>query len=140
MVNSEGARRLVAFCAVIAGVGAQSAITSSVDANQSGVVQTYGVRLLGNGLAAPVLPTQQSPSVLPPPVAEWNSSATTFFEAATPPVPATPVQLPVKRWLSVPTEFKRLDIPDYWPENREASGALIQLSENDVLIPARMPY
>jgi hypothetical protein len=124
MVDSEGARRLIALCAVFAGLGAQSVITSPVDANQSGVVQTYGVRLLGNGLAAPVLPTEQRPLAIPPPVAELDSSATTLFEAARLPDPATSVRLPTRRWLSTPSEFKRLDIPAYWPENRDSSGAL----------------
>lgn len=141
MMCSEGARRLIALCAVVAGIGAQSVITSPADANQSGVVQTYGVRLLGSGLAAPAWPTTEHRALeLPPPVAEPQGSAAVLFEPAAQLDPSASVKLPARRWLSVPAEFERMEMRRSWPENRDSSGALIQLTENDVLIPARRPY
>ena len=140
MFESEGARRLIALGAVIAGVGAQSLITSEVDAYQSVTDRNYGVKLLGSELAAPVSPTGDPASAFAPSVAEPDNSATNFFVVPATPEPPRKRLLPVPGRLEVDSQQYRLRAPNEWPERRDANGSIIELSENDVLIPTRLPY
>ena len=140
MFDSEGARRLIALGAVIAGVGAQSFITSEVDAYQNVADRTYGVKLLGSELAAPVSPAHQEVPALPASVTGHDSSATNFFVVPSTPEPTGKRLLPTPGRLEVDSERYRLRAPNDWPERRDATGSIIELSENDVLIPTRLPY
>ena len=135
--NSEGFRRLSALGAVLAAVAAQSFVTRGVDAERQATPQTYGVQLLEHELAAPVPPARYPPAALAPSVAEPHGSAATLLqEPLTPPRMAAPVASGVApKWRRAKTERRTLEVVDVWPENRDASGALIQITENDVLIP-----
>jgi len=137
MVHSEGARRLIALFAVVAGIGAQSVVTSPVEANENSELHSYGV-LLGSKLAAPVRSAQQRTLVLPPQAAEPPSSAAAIFRMSGPLEFPTDTTLAEQRRLAVPSELMKIERD--WPEHRDASGTPIELTENDVLIPARMPY
>jgi hypothetical protein len=135
--NSEGLRRLSALGAVLAAVMAQSFVTRGVDAEHQATSQTYGVQLLEHELAGPVPPVRYPPAALTPSVAEPQGSAATLLQQGltAPSVTAPPVSGVAPKWRRVRSERRTLETVDVWPENRDASGALIQITKNDVLIP-----
>ena len=134
--HSEGLRRLSGLAAVLAAVAAQSFVVRDVNANQDTSTQTYGVQLLEHQLAAPGSPVRYPPFELAPSVAEPQGSAAILFEVtlATPATKSPAELLPIK-WRSSLSERRSAAAVRDWPENRDASGTLIRITENDVLIP-----
>jgi hypothetical protein len=135
-MGNEGVRRLSALAAVLAAVAAQSFVTGNVDAEHELSPGTFGVQLLERELAAPVSLAQHPPPVLLPSVAEPQSSAATLLRArlVEPTMKGTAPRRATNGF-RVLSERRPGEVTADWPENRDASGALIQLTENDVLIP-----
>jgi hypothetical protein len=133
----EGLRRLSALAAVLAAVAAQSFVTRDVAADRERSPTTYGVQLLERALAEPVPLTQfDPPPKLTPPVSEPKRFAATLLQA---PLALAPVRSPAARgatrWPRSLRERSVANTTRDWPENRDAAGALIRLTENDLLIP-----
>lgn len=102
MLDSEGARRLIALIAVVAAVGAQGFVTRDVVANHDRQSNDFGARLLTAELSAPVSPTLRSPLALPPSAAEPDSSAATFFVPKPEQGQLDSVTKRWQRWVPVP--------------------------------------
>jgi len=141
MLGSEGVRHLIALIAITAAVAVQTVATRSVVADHDGQLNTYGVRLLGSELAAPVSPAEHDPLALPPPAAEPTRSAATFFIPILEPPLLEPMRKAERRWLGAArSELQLGDVRARWPENRDSVGALIELTESDVLDAVRVSY
>lgn len=138
MLNSDVVRHLIALGAVVAALVAQAVVTRNVGAHQDRPLNTFGVRLFGSELAAPVSSSQPDPFALPPQAAELTSSAATSMIPRLDP-PLQPATKPQRRWLRGDfDELEAMDVRFRWPENRDSVGALVEITENDVLIPVRL--
>ncbi len=133
---SEGLRRLSALAAVLAAVAAQSFVTREVAADRERSPTTYGVQLLERALAEPVVLTHDPPSKLTPSVAMPEGSAATLLRAPLAPASVrSPAERGMTRWPRSLRERSAAKATHDGPENRDAAGALIRLTENDLLIP-----
>lgn len=146
MLDSEGIRRFIALVAVAAAVGAQSFVTRNVVADQRRQANDFGVRLLGTDRLAPVSPMARSLLALPPPAAESTNSAATFLASTKEPTMLNRVHERERSWLAIPLpELQRRDfgadpLRSGRLPHRDSAGSLVELSENDVLIPAPFTY
>ena len=143
-MGSEAIRRIFALGTVALAVVVQSVATRDAGADQSFHAHDFGVELLEAELAAPV--STAIPLAPPPTAAGPTLPAATFLAQLAEPAPLLTQTRREPVWRSVlPSEIGR-DVTrvdrslDRELLNRDSVGSLIEISENDVLIPARLRY
>ena len=144
-MGSEAIRRIVALGTVALAVVVQSVATRDAGADQSFSAHDFGVKLLEAQLSAPLSPA--GPFAPSPTAAGPTLPAATFLAQLAEPAPLlsqSATREPV--WLdALPSEVgpdvARVDRSlDRELLNRDSVGSLIEISENDVLIPARLTF
>jgi hypothetical protein len=136
---------MIALGTIALGVVVQTVATRDAGADQNVHANDFGVRLLETELSAPVSTTVTA--ALPPTVAEPASLAATFLAPFTERQPLLePAATRERSWLSIfrselgsaETQTDRSLDPRL--SNRDSAGSLIEITENDVLIPVRLGY
>lgn len=143
MASSEGVRRLLALAVVAAGVAAQTSVTRGVVPEPRVDFHRFGVRLLEGQLAPPTLPaaatnepTLQRASMFEPPT--LKSPAPLPAPTASAPKLVSPQLLGALPWADFAAKAET-GLLDPFP-NRDSVGALIKLTQNDVLVLTRQAF
>lgn len=140
MLASQAVRHLPAALAIAVFIVAQPYGTRIAGAHYASPSDTFGVELLARDLTSPDLLDELGS----------HSTALTKVNAPSPAVSF----VPRPRFLSpnpargrtaaplalLPSEVDGTETKLAWPENRDATGALIRLTENDVLIPISISF